>query len=607
MSRRSPVVALGLILSGLITGAASSPDTAVVTGPNFQQVPSSQMLVTPSGGAQMPLGSALGGAGLTSQLSQNQAAARSALGINPTGLRVQAFGDSEDNFNANNALNNTGLTAGDQYIAYSESGVLAQAIRFLGGPVIFDLTQGYGPVFYLNGPMKVVISNGGNYAIAPTGASIVGCTGATLGTPVMNGSVVASVPITAVTSANCATGAVVSLTGGQGTAATAFIIDGAGGTLGAPGATTTQMLSYVGDAVAAKVDIIAMHGGTNDFGASIPIATTEANLQTLWEALMASGKTVIYYSLLPLNQSGGTTHQLQVTQINQWARRWIAGQGNRPPGTGNIIFIDREPECTDQTSATGAFLAICSADGLHEGNWGPWILGYKLAQALKGTLSAYGQYVSTSQADTYDATNNPGGALAAPAFYTWSGGSALSPCTGTVPAGWEIQRYSGSGTGTPCVGSIENPRTDLFSGSRFVVTTTTGSGTSFEQFSLNNGGATIASLPITPGVDAVYGEAWLAISGVANMIELQVQVNCQSAGPDLAEAVDQAYPANSGTLNGPSDSIPFIMRTPPMVCPAGTTGVFLQLQWVMNGSGGAGSATSVIKVSNFTLRKQQSP
>lgn len=43
--------------------ALNAPDTPVVTGPNFQQVPATQMMVTPNGGTQTTLGAALANSG----------------------------------------------------------------------------------------------------------------------------------------------------------------------------------------------------------------------------------------------------------------------------------------------------------------------------------------------------------------------------------------------------------------------------------------------------------------------------------------------------------------------------------------------------------------
>ena len=365
-----------------------------------------------------------------------------------------------------NALGNERLPAGNQFLAYSQGGNLVQAMHFLGGELNFDLSLGYGPVLYQAGPEKIQIATGGGgqYSVAPTGASIPACPTTTLGAPVMSNGAIVSVPILAVTAA-CATGNPVVFTGGVGLGATAYVLSGAGGTISSPGATTAQLVDMLPDALALPVDLIAMHGGTNDYGSLITPAQTEANLATIWSGFLSKSISVAYFSLLPRNATGAPAQQLQLAQINTWARKWITNKmaSPRPPGSGGIIFLDREAECTDQSSAAGAFLAFCSTDGLHEGNGGPWVLGYKLAQSLKPLIGNYGLYISTSQSDTYDAANNPGGAMP-PSMYTPTGGTAYSPCTGTVPAGWALQRYSGSGTGTPCAGSTETTRSDLLSG-----------------------------------------------------------------------------------------------------------------------------------------------
>lgn len=519
--------------------------------------------------------------------------------ITRPGIRVMAFGDSEDNFNAQNTLGGSGLGAGNQYIVYSNSGILSSANKYLGGALNFDLTQGYGPVYYLTGAMKIIVTNGGNYSVPPTGATL---TGATLGTPVMSGNGVVSVPILAGT-ASIATGTAVTFTGGTGTAATAYCLSGSGGTFGSPGATTSQMVNYVSDCAACSADIIVMHGGVNDYGSSIPVATTKSNLVTIWQTLMQAGKTVIYCSLLPRNTTGVSAQMLQLAQLNHWARQWIAGQSSlRPTGYGSIMLLDREPECLDQSSSTGNFLATMSADGLHEGLLAPATLGYKLAQMLRPLLGIQGNYLaSTSPADTYDATYNPGGALGS-TFYTMTGGNVYSPCTGTVPAGWALQRFSGSATGTICVGSTETTRSDGLSGSRFLVTQSIGGGSNYEQFDLNNQSPSVASLGITAGTDYIYGEVAIEISNVAKVSNIFLQLTLNGTSTQ-GQSVDQFTPIPSTALYGASTSQQLVMRTPPIKTTAGTTSVFLELQWIMDGSGAANSATMTMKVSNFSLRK----
>jgi hypothetical protein len=369
------------------------------------------------------------------------------------------------------------------------------------------------------------------------------------------------------------------------------------------------MVQFMRDACAAPVDVLVMHGGTNDNGAGISVAQTEANLVQIWTTLMGpacGGKTVVYFSLLPRNYAQGAAAYFQLAALTRWARQWIAGeQALRPSGYGNIIFIDREPECTDQTSAAGNFTSDCSADGLHEGVWGPWKLSWKLAQALKPMLGNFGAYISTSQNDTYDATNNPTGALAMSPFYTMTGGTVNSPCTGSVPSGWQIARYAGSATGTICAGSTESTRSDLISGSRYQITQSLGSGTSSEYFELQpNNNFTPATLGVTLGTDAVFSQVWVEISNVANVTSITLNTTCENGGgATVQESQDAIWPANSGTLYGPSTSLQFPLITPPIVCPVGTSYIGENLAWTFNASGGAASATMTMKLANFTTRK----
>ncbi len=180
-----------------------------------------------------------------------------------------------------------------------------------------------------------------------------------------------------------------------------------------------------------------------------------------------------------------------------------------------------------------------------------------------------------------------------------------SPCSGTAPSGWQISRYSGSATGTICAGSTENPRSDLLSGSRYQITQSLGSGTNFEYFEVQpNNNFTPATLGVSLGTDAIYAEVALELSNVLNVTSITLNATCENnVGATVQEAQDAIYPANSGTQYGPSTAMELLMRTPPIVCPAGTSYIGLNIAWVLNASGGAASATMTMKLSNFTLRK----
>ncbi|CCQ13574.1 Lipolytic protein G-D-S-L family [Rhodococcus sp. AW25M09] len=56
-----------------------------------------------------------------------------------------------------------------------------------------------------------------------------------------------------------------------------------GGNLGINGATTTQILARIDEALAAKPDVLVVNGGTNDLARSVPLHQIVGNLRTILE------------------------------------------------------------------------------------------------------------------------------------------------------------------------------------------------------------------------------------------------------------------------------------------------------------------------------------
>lgn len=487
------------------------------------------------------------------------------------GIRAQAFGDSLSAYNAIYSVAGP-LGSNVSETLYNDLGDLAWVARFSGRQITFDPTLGLGPVPYAGGVFSVVVTSPGNYSVAPTGATVSGCSNLVLGTPVMSGTGVASVPVipanvTAV--CNAAPGAAVSFSGGTGTAATATAFAGFGGTFAVPGITTAQMLYFLPKTLAAPVDVIFMDGGTNDITFGVSLATTEANLQSMWQQIMATGKSVVFFGASPRGQGGiaNTTagQQLQIYSLNTWERNWIAGQQTkRPSGYGNIFFIDREQACQDNTSATGAYLAICSADQLHENSGGAQIIGYQAWKTLSGAFGLAGQPLSSSRTDLYDATNNPGGALnpVADVWFTGTGGTVTAPCAGTLSGGWTLNPGA-TGTDT-CVASIVSSRADLLSGNLQKFILTNGVGATTENYELINY-YPVASLNIntftatasfaanqvtftgTPGGTIVSGQA-ITGTNVPAGLSIGAQISGTTGGAGVYGLSGTAGTITSGTV-----------------------------------------------------------
>jgi len=229
----------------------------------------------------------------------------------------------------------------------------------------------------------------------------------------------------------------------------------------------------------------------------------------------------------------------------------------------------------------------------------------KLWQEIKPIVGSWNEDIAGNQLDVYDATNNPYGFLTSDPFITASGGTATSPCTGTVASGWTLGNISGTGTGT-CTAQLESTRTDLFSGQRQQFTISTGGLTNHEQYSFVQSG-TIASLNISIG-ETIYGECDVEINNGYLINNLALDIGFFNSVPTVIAATfdggDTQYTlANTGTLGGLDASKPMTMRTPPMVVPATTNSVNISFAIQFDGSGAANSAGATVKLTNCGIKQ----
>ncbi len=106
------IVAAALVLLPVVAFGAPAPDSLLVTGPNNAQVPSTRILVTPSGGIQMTLGAAL--------------AATGGLNTPNTWTATQTFGSDVTGFGSNTGaplLHINGVAGGVRGLVWDAAGV----------------------------------------------------------------------------------------------------------------------------------------------------------------------------------------------------------------------------------------------------------------------------------------------------------------------------------------------------------------------------------------------------------------------------------------------------------------------------------------------------
>lgn len=283
---------------------------------------------------------------------------------------------------------------------------------FSGGRLNWDMDTGYGGI--INSVFRIYVLSGGSNYITPLITFSNNATGTVLTT---NG-VVTGVQIK---SPGFTTGVVTGTItdAGGGTGATVYCAIQPSGTLAVTGDNTTNMLTRLVDAVSSNVDIMVVHGGTNDANGGTPLATTLANLKTIYEALMNAGKKVIAVPATPRNAFGAVGNAHLLSQ-SRWIRAYCRGDTwANPLGYRNIRLADPGEYWTDGTvnnqfnpiGGAGNVAGAMTLDGLHNSVRGSMYTGYTIWTAAQSFVNGAQTALSDSitAVDGYDAISNVGG------------------------------------------------------------------------------------------------------------------------------------------------------------------------------------------------------
>lgn len=208
-----------------------------------------------------------------------------------------------------------------------------------------------------------------------------------------------------------------------GSGATLVLQGSAGGTFGVPGAVTTGMLAYLSDAANSNVDIMTVHGGTNDVFSGVSASVIIANLKTFYETFVNAGKIVIAIPILPRAFSNGsasiTAAQLTVLKrVNWWIRAYCRKEAWANPSGYNVLLADPTRYATNGASTTGDPIGAAAAgngamtqDGLHPSSRLAQYMALSNLNALSGVIGNIPTTVAriADSSDGYDPINNPSG------------------------------------------------------------------------------------------------------------------------------------------------------------------------------------------------------
>jgi lysophospholipase L1-like esterase len=187
--------------------------------------------------------------------------------------------------------------------------------------------------------------------------------------------------------------------------------------------------------------------------------------------------------------------------------------------------------------------------------------------------------------------------------------------SGNLPFGMGISRYSGTAAGT-IVCAIESPWSNGQKGQRVSLTCSLGSGGTTEQWAVYLGFSdTVTSMNILAselgnGASPSYFEfeAEVEISNIANLTQLYLfsasgDTNVLTYTGANAGGAGYEFPASSGDPFTWPNGGKLLLRSAPILLPSTATDFFTQLIFGWNASGGAGSATTTIKLNYLSARR----
>lgn len=528
----------------------------------------------------------------------------------PGSWRAIEFCDSR----CDNAATYASAGAYGSYNWYLDSGrgPLNWANAFLNGALNVDRSS--APLSpYKSAPYAYKVISGGSGYSSNVTATNSGCTGASPGAvSVSNGQVTAVALGTVGTGCTFPVGNLtITDNGGSGSGATVQVEANSGGQYGESGDTTALWSNRCSDVASSKFNIILTRIGTNDPPASVSPATSIANIKSCTKTLLAAGKLVILQTNAPRGTGNETAaQQKQLYQIDQGIRAFVRQYAAESGVSSNLMLLDTAWLETNGASATGDGWTGCLFDNLHPGTGCAMIEGYALAKMLSQRLGipmdAYGRRSNPSLTNLYDASNNPYGYSNAHPFMDGTAGTASAPVTGTVATDYTISRSSGSGS-TTATASIESAGSsaDGFTGPRQVLTVSTGSGTSTENYKIVTAHG-LATWNLAQG-DIVVGEIQMEVSGMTkgNFIDCNIKfLDNGSATIGLSEFGGQqgdVMPASTA-LGGLTTSMPLHIRLHPIAVPANVNTVQLACSLGVDASGGAASAGFTWKISQMGIR-----
>lgn len=302
------------------------------------------------------------------------------------------------------------------------------------------------------------------------------------------------------------------------------------------------------DVIALRPGWCHVQAGTNDIAQGISLATIQANLAAMWDALDRAGIRVITGTVPPRASYTGN-QRAQGELLNAW----IKDQGRR---RRNLVVVDYHSVLvftSSTTSVSGGYAPGLNFDTIHPSTVGAAAMGKLLADTI-APLIPPAAFLASSEGD---ATN----LIANGRFGTTGGNGAV------IGNNWGVS----SSAGTLTYSKV--PRTDGVYGSWQSINLSTVASASF----LLSSNATVgAGLAVGDTISAAleYQLSGLDTAGTAGQHCFYLTLTTYDGASFGAGSTDLVYQAETF----PTWDRKGVLRTPPIVVPAGATLAQLQIR-----------------------------
>lgn len=270
-----------------------------------------------------------------------------------------------------------------------------------------------------------------------------------------------------------------------------------------PGYTTEKILNVSLPALLIRPELpsfCVVLGGTNDVGNALPIPTITANLQAIYDRLIANNIIPIACTIPP--RDGASNFQLgNILKLNAWIRRNAANRG--------YALCDFHRVLTDPSTAN--FRTGYASDQIHPNSLGAKIMGKEVARAVSELMAAWDPPLSITANDPANLLTNPlfmadTNADGLPDGWTMVAGNGATtaledpaPTDGIVGKWFTVARASAAGANTTVrVSGIAgvNPGDKIGMGFRFKSTLEAGAGKFGVYVYKDKDAATLAMAPL---------------------------------------------------------------------------------------------------------------